>query len=116
MWNRTIPLSAPIMSRVFPDIRLRGSRGFLFRYGQARKIIFVLALALVVPNSNPMLGFQTIVDFIFQWLKNVRSVLIASGSASISLLTACLGMRVSPFIVGVNFHRPCYTAFFVVGR
>jgi hypothetical protein len=91
MWNRTIPLSVPIMSRVFPDIRLRGSRGFLFRYGQARKIIFVLALALVVPNSNPMLGFQTIVDFIFQWLKNVRSVLIATCSASIFLLAAYSG-------------------------
>ena len=91
MWNRNIPLFAPIMSRVLPDIRLHASRGFLVRYGRARKIIFVLALAQVVPNSNPKFGFQTIVDIIFQLLKNVRSVLIATCSASIALLTAYLG-------------------------
>ena len=91
MWNRNIPIFAPIMSRVLPDIRLRASRGFLVRYGQARKIIFVRALAPVVPNSNPKCGSQTIVDFIFPWLKNVRSVLIATCSASIFLLAAYSG-------------------------
>ena len=91
VWNSNIPLFAPIMSRVLLDIRLHASRGFLVRYGRARKIIFVLALAQVVPNSNPKLGFQTIVDIIFQLLKNVRYVLIAICSASIALLTAYLG-------------------------